>query len=413
MKILLVLDDFPPVTYTGQSIVAYNLAQGLLRSGHEVIVITSVQNKLMAGYSIYDGIGVYRIFSDYNDRFHDIFYHYISIYNPQIIPQFKRLIAEIRPDVCHFHNVHGYMSYYCFKLARKHSRGVFLTAHDLLLVSYGKMWPKNGNCLYRFRFWDNLLSARKRYNPFRNLFIRHYLRYVDKIFCISQGQNEILQLNGIKKTETIYNAINTNEWLASAESVGRFKEKYNLLRKKIVLFGARLSEAKGGEAIIRAMSIVAKAVPDAVLVVVGKSDGYADQMMDLAKADSINQKIIFTDWLSREEICSAFFAANVCVTPSIYFDPFNLFNIESMAASKPVVGTCYGGTPEIVVDGVTGYIVDPLKIDIFADKIIELLNNHEMADMFGQSGHQRVIEYFSIGGQVEETLKQYDSFINV
>lgn len=412
MRILLVNDDFPPISHTGPSIVAYNLAQGLIKSGHEVFVIASVQEKSQAGHEFYDGLSVYRIFSSYDNLFHQRFYHYLSLYNHQIIPKFKRLIAEIRPDVCHFHNVHGYISYGCFKWAGRHAKVVFLTAHDMLLIGYGKLWPKDGNCRYKIGFADNIMAGRKRYNPCRNLIIRHYLKYVDRIFCISQGQNDILKLNGIDKTETVYNAINADDWEAGEESVRQFKKKFQLQKKKIILFGARLSEAKGGEAAIRAMSMVAKAEEQAVMAVVGKFEGYAKQMMELAKAGNIADRIIFTGWLSREEMRSAFSAADVCVTPSVYFDPFNLFNIESMAAGKPVVGTCFGGTPEIVINNETGFIVNPLKTEEFAGRIIELLNDPGKAEKFGQAGYRRVKEKFSLERQVAKTLEAYNEFLS-
>ena len=65
-------------------------------------------------------------------------------------------------------------------------------------------------------------------------------------------------------------------------------------------------------------------------------------------------------WLTGDDLRQAFGAADVIATPSVYPDPFNLMNIEAMAHARPVVATCYGGAPEIVVHGETGFIADPV-----------------------------------------------------
>jgi len=407
MKILFVLDDFLPDTFTGQSIVTYNLAQGLRKMGHEIFVVARVQDKSREGVENYDNLKVYRIYSKYPERLRN----YLCLYNPQTVYKFRQIISEIKPDVCHFHNVHEFISYHCFKIARKHSRSVFLTVHDMMLISYGKLTLKNNTFHYKVNILDDIKLAGKRYNPFRNLFIKFYLKNIDKIFCISRAQEEILNLNGILNTQTVHNAIDIDSWQASDESIDRFKAKYNLDNKIIILFGGRLSGAKGGEAILNAMPRVAEKISDSVLLVVGDINDYAGRMIKLAEKSGLTDKLVFTGWLSREEMRCAFFCADICVTPSVYFDPFNLFNIEAMAAKKPVVGTCFGGTPEIVVDQVTGYIVNPLKTEDLAQRIVDLLKNPDKAVSFGLAGYQRVKDKFSVDGQVRETLAFYSRFL--
>lgn len=100
-------------------------------------------------------------------------------------------------------------------------------------------------------------------------------------------------------------------------------------------------------------------------------------------------------------------ASDVVVVPSLYLDPFPTVNLEAMACKKPVVGTCFGGTPEIVRDGITGYIVNPLNVENMAEKIVDLLKNSEKAKKFGQAGYERVKSQFSLDKQVLETLRWY------
>lgn len=408
MKILFALDDFPPAKYTSVSTLTLSLAKEFIKNGHEIFVITSVQDASAQAEEEYEGLKVFRIYSKYHERWRS----YLSLYNPQVIFKFKKIIKKIKPDVVHFQHIHFYLSYYCLKIAKKYARAVFITAHDIMMVAYSKLMPKNEDCFYKLKITDQIKEAQKRYNPFRNIIIRHYLKYADKIFAISNAVKRVLEINGIKNIEIIYNGIDIHNWNVDSLKIEQFKNKYNLTNKKIVLFGGRLSMAKGGGVILEAMAMVIKNISNAILFVAGEKNTYSEEMEKLTKNLSINDNIKFTDkWLDRETMKCAFFSSDVCVTPSIYLDAFNLFNIEAGASKKPVVGTCFGGTPEIILDNQTGYIVNPNNIQLLSDKIIDLLKNPQKAKQFGEAGYERVKECFSSEEQAQKTLNYYKNFI--
>jgi starch synthase len=75
-----------------------------------------------------------------------------------------------------------------------------------------------------------------------------------------------------------------------------------------------------------------------------------------------------------------------------------------MAAGKPVVGTCFGGTPEVVADGKTGIIVNPRSTVEFGNALITLLKNCALAKKMGEAGKVRVLESFSLEKKVEAYL---------
>lgn len=404
MRILYLTDEFPPTVTGGAAIVAYNFAAALFKKGYEVFIITANQDRTCAGESEVDGIKVFTFYSKYPNFLR----HYISLYNPFAVFNIKKILKNIKPDVVHAHNVHSHISYHSLKLAKKFGCKVFLTAHDTMLVSYGKTYFPCGNNDFKITAWQNIKIAGKRFNPFRNIAIKRYLRYVDKVFAISLALKEFLASNGIE-SELLHNGINVKEWeKTDYEKINEFKNEFNITNKKVVLFGGRLSGAKGGEQIIKSFNLVLKRFADAVLLIAGKKDEYARIMFNLANKEGISDKIIFTGWLDREKMKMAFFASDVCVTPSVYFDPFNLFNIEAMAAGKPVVGTCFGGTPEIVVDGQTGYIVNPLNCEEMGKKICELLSADGKSFVFGENGRKRAEEFFSLEKQAEKLIGWYE-----
>ena len=389
-----------------------NLVIGLKKSGQEINVLTTVQDKKEVGQTDFQGVKIIRIYSRYHERWRG----YLSLCNPQTVGRVKQIIKDIQPDVVHAHNIHRHLSYYSLKIAKKYSQAVFLTAHDVMSFHYGKL-DEFINCDnpfipekfdYKISPWRQIKRFKKRYNPLRNIIIRHYLRSADKIFAVSGALKDALEQNGFKNVAVIHNGINIDEWQIDNSRVKEFKKEYNLLGQKIVFFAGRLNRFKGGEKIIEAMELVAKKMPESILLIAAKKDDYLEKMTALAKEKGV--KTIITGWLEKDELKAAYHVADLVATPSLCLDTFNLVNLEAMACHKPIVGTCFGGVSEVIKNGTTGHIVNPLNINDFAAKILDLLIDEKKAQEFGESGFKRAKENFSLEKQVKETLSWYGRY---
>jgi glycosyltransferase involved in cell wall biosynthesis len=97
--------------------------------------------------------------------------------------------------------------------------------------------------------------------------------------------------------------------------------------------------------------------------------------------------------------------AQIIVTPSISPEPLNLVALEAMALGKPVVATRVGGLPEVVVDGLTGLLVDPGDHKALARAMTALLSNRETAREMGRAGRDRAQAVFS-GHRFAEMWRQ-------
>lgn len=412
MKLLFLSDDFPPQSFGGAGIVAFNLAKALCKLGHSVSVITTVQDKKAEGVVEYEGLKIYRIYANYPNRFRS----YLSLYNLQTVQKVKKIINEIKPEIVHSHNIHYFLSYHCLKLAKQSGAKVFLTAHDAMLFHYGKLvefidsndfsCPKEFN--YKISPWQQIKKYRKRYNPFRNIIIKYYIKYVDKIFAVSDAMKSVLNQNGINNVEVIYNGINSSEWQVDDSGTEIFKKKYNLIDKKVVLFGGRLSASKGGHQAILAMSNVIKEIPEAILLIMGEKNSYAEKMVVIAKEMSIDKNIVFTGWISGNDLKMAYHASSIVLLPSICFESFGLGCIEGMACKKPIIVSCFGGPKEIVINNKTGYVVNFFDQITSTSKIIDLLKNKTKAEEFGRNGFERVLQEFSQNIQINKTLNYYN-----
>jgi glycosyltransferase involved in cell wall biosynthesis len=84
-----------------------------------------------------------------------------------------------------------------------------------------------------------------------------------------------------------------------------------------------------------------------------------------------------------------------------------------MAMAKPIVATASGGTPEIVVDGVTGLLVPPRNPGALAEALLALLKDPARCQALGASGRERAVKQFSIHAHVRQTMAVYAEVLAV
>ena len=78
-----------------------------------------------------------------------------------------------------------------------------------------------------------------------------------------------------------------------------------------------------------------------------------------------------------------------------------------MVCRKPVVTTCFGGPPEVVVDGKTGYIVNPFDTETFADRLIRILRDPDHGAQLGEAGYLRFQSHFVLKDRAAEMAEIY------
>jgi len=415
MRILILADDFLPDSDVvgGASVATINIAKVFKGSGYNVSVISATKYKNKCGLLRYEDIEVRRIFTPY---YEDRWRAYRSIYNIGLLDEVEKIISEIRPDIVLAHTIHFYLSFYSLIIAKKYVKKVFFTSHDIMPFYPGTFTefinPSDLSTPDKFNYKVSLFTLVKkfkfRYNPLRNYLIKKWLGKIDGVFTVSDALAEALSQNGIKTKATIHNGIDLDKWNVSDEIVKEFKGKLNILSKGIVFFQGRLSGAKGGNLILQAMKKVVVSCPNAILLVAGNIDEYADRMLKIAESYGIKNNIIFTGWLGEEEIKTAYKASSLVVVPSVCFDSFPNGNLEAFASKKPVVATCFGGSRELVKTNVNGFIVNPFDIESLSKSIIFLLNNPEKSKEYGENGYDSVRKNFSIKKMGEDYLSYFN-----
>lgn len=123
--------------------------------------------------------------------------------------------------------------------------------------------------------------------------------------------------------------------------------------------------------------------------------------------------IFFTGKVRDVESLVNIFDIGVLISnPEFHGEGISNALMECMAFSKPVIATQGGGTNELVIDGITGYLIEPKNSNALAEKIDLLISDSQLAIDMGQAGKKRLIENFSIEKMVDETFKLYKALKN-
>lgn len=174
------------------------------------------------------------------------------------------------------------------------------------------------------------------------------------------------------KTEIIRYGVNTDI----------FKPEKNRDKSSQIILGVgRLVAKKGFIYLIKAMPNILKSFPDAKLILVG--DGEERENLKLAtQKTGIESRALFAGSIPHSKLSEFYHQASVFVMPSIKDESGNIdaspvAMMEAMACGVPVVGTYFSGNKDLVIDGVTGYLVKEKKASEISSAVVKLLSSLE------------------------------------
>ena len=171
-----------------------------------------------------------------------------------------------------------------------------------------------------------------------------------------------------------------------------------------VLIGniGRLSEQKGMTYFIEAAKITAKAHPEARFIIVGDGEE-KEQLQAQVKVKGLQDKVLFLGY--RNDIQNVMSQLDFVVLSSLW-EGLPLTPIEAYSVGKTVIGTAVDGTPEIIRDGVDGYLVEPRNPVQLAEKMNKLIENPRIRSEMETQAMKRYQDEFSF----EKLSKRYIDF---
>lgn len=166
----------------------------------------------------------------------------------------------------------------------------------------------------------------------------------------------------------------------------------------------RLSEQKGMEYFLGAASIVTENHPDVLFVIVGDGE-LKEQLIEKTNSLNLQDKVLFLGY--RSDVQNVMSQLDFIVLSSLW-EGLPLTPIEAFSVGKTVIGTAVDGTPEIIRDGIDGYLVEPRNSKAIADKIDFILQNKNIQLSLEKNALQRYKLEFSFKKLTIEYLEYYE-----
>jgi glycosyltransferase involved in cell wall biosynthesis len=211
---------------------------------------------------------------------------------------------------------------------------------------------------------------------------------------------------------TIYNGIDLNAIATTEMNQMSIRQSLGIpLHHRIVGNVANLFPWKGHEHLLEAARLVLNQYPDVTFVIVGKANRKEDlkRLQETVRYLKIKDRVIFAGF--RQDVFQVMSTFDIFALPSLW-EGFGIALLEAMALGKPVVGTNVGGIPEVIDDGLNGFLVESRNPQRLAGRILELLGDETLRNRMGQNGKQKVQDKFSIQQNIKAIEQLYITTMN-
>jgi colanic acid/amylovoran biosynthesis glycosyltransferase len=191
-----------------------------------------------------------------------------------------------------------------------------------------------------------------------------------------------------------------------------FKPRYFPAEGKVqITTTGRLVEKKGIEYAIRAVAKVAEFYPNIQYKIIGDGE-LKEHFEQLITELNIGHIVQLLGWKQQKEIVEILDNAHIFIAPSVTAAdgnqdaPVNTLK-EAMAMGLPVISTTHGGIPELVADGVSGFLVPERDTDAIATKLLYLIHHPQLWEKMGKAGRARVEEKYDMNKLNDELVAIY------
>ena len=181
--------------------------------------------------------------------------------------------------------------------------------------------------------------------------------------------------------------------------IGNHKDKQE--SQNIVYTGV-LIPRKGVHHLVNAFAVISEDFPQARLIIVGKEDDktYSDNLKLQINKLNLGLRTNFVPHITQKELAEVMGKACVFVLPSVS-EGLGRVVVEAMATSTPVIGTNVGGIPDMVQDGVNGFLIQSGDEAELGQKMRWILDNPEQSDEMGRKAHAFAKNFFSVQAYIE------------
>ena len=295
-----------------------------------------------------------------------------------LMAEVEPLVEQLRPDVVHGHNLHHFAAAPALVLDALAQRHGFVIHH-----TFHETWPDVLHEQPVYRGWAG------------NYAVSDHVRRE----CARRiGFSPELRPLGIDVT--------------------RFDTRRPALQpgaRPVILHPARLLPWKGVHTSVEAIARLRRQGQEAELVITdtariadwdGQLTAYRRSILDLIQQLGVADLCTLQP-AAYHEMPALYERADVVVYPTVADEPYGLVPLEAMSCRRPIVASRCGGLVETILDGSTGWLIQPENAAQLADRLQALTSNPEAARAMGDAGRQHVTNNFSLRAYVDAMLEAY------
>ena len=306
-----------------------------------------------------------------------------------------------------WHEFHKWYSmYYMWKILNKNPETIFIATTWGMAKSYSylkKKYPLSKMIVVAHGLEVTRLKEGKELTAFKNV-----VNDSDLILCVSKyTKNEIIdRVDGIETNHIKFlpNGVDINRFFP-VENTSGFLNRYNIPENSnIILTLARIIRRKGHDTVIKCLPSLIKKFPNIQYVIAGphrKKDTYLDELKLLAKKLSVENHIVFVDYIPDSDLNEIYSRSQVYVMVSRTYNDigdsegFGITFLEANACGCPVIGSTEGGIPDAVENNKNGLLVPADDIKSLTKAIEKFLEDESFRRKIIDQGIERVNNDFT------------------
>jgi len=315
----------------------------------------------------------------------------------------RAFLVKEKPDVVHLHNIYSQMSPSILGILRDFGVPTVMTVHDYGVISANySLFDDSG-----IDIKGSFLSVVRRRGVKRS-YIASFI-----VACVSLFHRTIhVYEKGIDKmiftTEFVRGLFAAHGWIGDTGTVLPYvvslegEDLNGYADDGYLFFAGRLHKTKGVHILIEAA--LKSGVP---LKIAGDGPDMAELRMQAGAATNIE----FLGSIPRRDVLSLMRRARAVVVPSVWLEPFGLVALEPQGLRTAVIASKIGGLGEVLVDGQTGFYVEPEDIDGLARVMRRIYEDPGLARKMGEMGRLRYEAVYDVDVHMEKLKNIYDEVI--
>lgn len=229
----------------------------------------------------------------------------------------------------------------------------------------------------------------------RRKILKFVFDFADVIISNSNyTKNKAIELGADQKKVKVVNLGADTDKFYPLDTKKEVYEKFNISQEnKLLLTISHLVPRKGNDMVIKALPKVLKNYPNVTYLIGGRGE-YESQLKKMIKKLKLENNVKFTGFIEDNELNKLMNACDIFIMPNRQegsdVEGYGIVFMEANACKKPVIGGNSGGVTDAIIDGKTGFLVNPISEEDIANKILKLLNSDDLYKRMSLTGYKLV-----------------------